>query len=228
LPEWKWKHNADVCETCQQNLAKDHYTCKGPCGQKKCKKFFSQYFATTDRNHGDQKCDVCEEQKKAAKTQKQEEKNTRNAYSDVCPRCKCTIKFDEADTKSLDHTHDDGKGGQCRFRGAVKGGRLEANLHLCPDCHMDSRTHHIACHGKCSGAKHCKSKFSIYFQHNKSVHGKQQCDKCVSSKTMQADTKKRCFKCKDEKTEAEYTEEQWNLTGKNANRRKCCKCWKKK
>ena len=133
-----------------------------------------------------------------------------------------------SDTKDLDHTHDDGKGGKCRFQGAVKGGRLEANLHLCPDCHMDSRTHHIACHGKCSGAKHCRSKFSTYFQHNKSVHGKQQCDKCASSKTMRADTKKRCFKCKDEKTEAEYTEEQWNLTGPHANRRKCCKCSKKK
>ena len=156
FPQSKWQHNADVCETCQQNLAKDHYTCRGPCGQKKCRKFFSQYFATTDRNHGDQKCDVCEEQKKAAKTQKQEEKETRKTYSDVCPRCKCTIKFDEADTKSLDHTHDDGKGGKCRFRGVVAAGKIQAN----------SRRNPWQCGGQC-GKILCKSDFSAKMQNRK-------------------------------------------------------------
>ena len=107
----------------------------------------------------------------------------------------------------------------------VSSGTLAVNLHICPECHKDSRTDHIACKGECSGARHCKSKFSIFFKRNKTVNGKQQCDICVSSKAARRDTKKKCYKCQEERNEAEYNQVQWSLTGPHANRRKCSKCF---
>ena len=49
-------------------------------------------------------------------------------YSDTCPRCKQIIHFDKADAQDLDHEHDNGEGGKCRFRGSVVSGRIQANL----------------------------------------------------------------------------------------------------
>ena len=51
------------------------------------------------------------------------EQEKEKKFSDTCPNCNCTIEFDKASAKDLDHTHDDGKGDKCRFRGTVVGGK---------------------------------------------------------------------------------------------------------
>ena len=124
------------------------------------------------------------------------QKDATKMFSDICPNCKCTIEFNEADSKDLDNTHDNGKGGKCRFRGVVQAGKFVVNLHLCPECHEDKRYHHIACKGECAGARHCRMKFSVFFTNNKNVNGKQQCDVCVASKGTPTDIRKKCNKCK--------------------------------
>ena len=53
--------NMEVCSTCHENLAKNHYLCKGPCAQIKCRQFFSRYFASNDKQHSKQQCDSCQE-----------------------------------------------------------------------------------------------------------------------------------------------------------------------
>ena len=48
-------------------------------------------------------------------------------FKDTCPNCQQEIRFDKERTDDLDHTHDNGKGTQCRFRGKVTGGKICAN-----------------------------------------------------------------------------------------------------
>ena len=96
------------------------------------------------------------------------DKDTTRQYSDTCPKCKRNINFHTANTQDLDNVHDDGKGGKCRFRGAVIDGKIQANV-------------------------------------------------------AKTETKK-CFKCGALKARMEYHADQWNKTGKNANRRTCKTC----
>ena len=63
-------------------------------------------------------------------------------FSDTCPKCKQIIEFDQANAKDLDNEHDNGKGGTCRFRGAVVEGKIQQNIDkrtkrfsdTCPKC----------------------------------------------------------------------------------------------
>ena len=48
--------------------------------------------------------------------------------SDTCPKCKQIIEFDQANAKDLNNEHDNGKGGTCRFRGAVVEGKIQQNI----------------------------------------------------------------------------------------------------
>ena len=72
-------------------------------------------------------------------------------FSDTCPK-----------------KHDNGKGGTCRFRGAVVEDKIQQNI-----------------------------------------------DKVFT---------KKCSKCREEKIEGEYHENEWKKSGPHANRRKCKKC----
>ena len=84
------------------------------------------------------------------------ESDTWKQFSDTCPNCKRTIEFDRADTKNLNHEHDDGKGGTCRFQGVVVAGRIQANLRRNP----------WQCTGSCGRAL-TKNDFSAKMQNRK-------------------------------------------------------------
>ena len=98
----------------------------------------------------------------------QQEKGAPKQFSDTRPNCKLTIKYDKSDTKDLNHEHDDGKGGKCRFRGVVIAGKIQANVRRNP----------WVCTGLCGQAL-SRNDFSAKMQNRKD--GKV-CKRCSNSK----------------------------------------------
>ena len=89
-------------------------------------------------------------------------------YSDKCPKCNKVIEFATANTQNLNHEHDDGKGGTCRFQGIVIEGKIQANLRRNP----------WQCTGSCGRAL-SKNIFSAKVQNRK--EGKV-CKECSNAK----------------------------------------------
>ena len=113
LPHWQWQHNVDICAICEEKVATNHYTCKGKCGQKKCRKFFSQYFASNDTLHGRQECDQCADEKRKEAAKQQDA-----ARTDFCPKCGQRVEITKAQgTMHLKHKRADGK--PCRYKATV-------------------------------------------------------------------------------------------------------------
>ena len=97
-----------------------------------------------------------------------QEKDTPKQFSDTCPNCKYTIAFDKADTKDLDHEHDDRTDGKCRNGGVVVVGKIQAHLRRNP----------WQCTGSC-GRTLSKNVFSAKMQNRK--EGKV-CKDCSNAK----------------------------------------------
>ena len=142
-------------------------------------------------------------------------------YSDTCPNCERVIEFSTADAQHLNHEHDNGKGGKCRFQGKVVAGKIQANLRVkqfsdeCPRCKQ-------TIHFDKADAQDLDN------EHDDGKGGKCRFRGAVVGGRIQANgTKvatKKCFKCGTSKTETEYATDEWNKSGKNANRRKCKIC----
>ena len=148
-------------------------------------------------------------------------------FSDICPNCKQNIQFDKENTSNLNNEHDDGKGGKCRFQGAVVDGKIQANVakvekkkcfkfsDVCPKCKQNIQFDKANTpdldneHDDGEGGK-CRFRGAV-------VEGK------IQANVPKTD-EKRCFKCTLMKARPEYHEDQWNKTGENANRRKCKTC----
>ena len=148
-------------------------------------------------------------------------------FADDCPNCKQNIQFDTANIRNLNNEHDNGQGGKCRFQGAVVDGKIQANVaktakkkcfkfsDICPKCNQNIQFDKANTpdldneHDDGEGGK-CRFRGAV-------VDGKIQAN-------LPKTDEKRCFNCTLMKARAEFHEDQWNKTGKNANRRKCKTC----